>query len=390
MIWQLLFWICIGALVHSYVVYPALLKLFGSSFSLPPRAPLPEPKPMVSVIMAAYNEEKVIEQKIRSVFNTQYPKDRLDMWIGSDGSTDRTDEIIAGLIAEGYAIQFRRFGGRNGKSNILNSMRPEIQSDILIPTDANIFFEPGTIPALVAHFSDPSVGLVGANIINTGMRSDGISHQEETYIRRENYMKYYEGVLWGTTMGAFGACYAIRRDQFPDIPRNFLMEDFYITMHVIRNGMKAICDLQAVAREDVSNLVEEEYKRKVRISAGNFQNLSVYWRMLLNPLSGAGFSFLSHKVLRWMGPFFLITALLTSLCLWDKNLFFKVAFLLQIAGILSPLADRLLVRMNIHTFALRLVAYFYLMNLALLQGAIKYARGIRSGTWNPTQRNINS
>lgn len=389
MIWQLLFWISVGALVHSYVLYPALLKLFGGQHTLPPREPHTE-LPTVCVFMAAYNEEKVIEQKIRSVFQTDYPAEKLNMWIGSDGSTDRTDDIISNLQAEGFPIQFKQFGGRNGKSAILNSMAPQIEADILIPTDANILFLPNTIPQLVKHFSDPAVGLVGANIVNTGMRADGISHQEETYIRRENYIKYYEGVIWGTTMGAFGACYAIRKSLFPEIPRYYLMEDFYITMHVITKGYKAICDLDARASEDVSNAVEEEFKRKVRISAGNYQNLSVYYRMLAKPLSGAGFSFWSHKFLRWMGPFLLIISTCTAGILWDQNLFFRIAFLLQIAGICSPLADRLLMRLNIHTFALRLVAYFYLMNLALLLGCWKYLRGVRSGTWKPTQRNLTS
>lgn len=389
MIWQLLFWISVGALIHSYVVYPALLKIFGSNFSLPQRTPHQE-APTVCVIMAAYNEEKVIEQKIRSVFQTDYPTGKLSMWIGSDGSTDRTNAIIHALQQEGYPIQFRQFGGRNGKSAILNSMAPQIDTDILIPTDANIFFRPDTIPQLVRHFSDPQVALVGANIVNTGMRADGISHQEETYIRRENYMKYYEGVLWGTTMGAFGACYAIRKHLFPEIPKYYLMEDFYITMYVITKGQKAICDLEAIAQEDVSNAVEEEFKRKVRISAGNYQNLRVYYPLLGKPLTGAGFSFWSHKFLRWMGPFLLLISTITAGILWNQNLFFRIAFLLQIAGILSPLADRLLMKMNIHNFALRLVAYFYLMNLALLLGFWKYIRGVRSGTWNPTQRNITS
>lgn len=388
MIWHWIFWLCIAALAHTYVVYPTLLRLFAGRLKLPVRAPLTQPLPKVAVIMAAYNEERVIEQKIRSVFNTNYPSDRLEMWIGSDGSTDKTDAIIAQLIAEGYPIHFRQFGGRNGKSNILNAMAPEVAADILIPTDANILFTQDTIDRLVSHFSDASVGLVGANILNTGMRVDGISRQEETYIRRENYMKYYEGVLWGTTMGAFGACYAIRRTLFPPIPKNFLMEDFYITLHVIRSGSQAICDLEAKAYEDVSNLVQEEYKRKVRISAGNFQNLGVYKGMLLNPLSGAGFSFLSHKVLRWIGPFLLIAAFLASAVLFGKNLFFTLAFCVQVLGILSPFIDRMLVRMNIHTFALRLVAYFYQMNMALLQGWWKYMTGIRSATWNPTQRNV--
>lgn len=389
MIWQLLFWISVGALVHSYVLYPALLKLFGAPLSLPARQPHAE-LPTVCVFMAAYNEEKVIEQKIRSVFHSDYPAAKLSMWIGSDGSTDRTDAIISALQQEGYPIQFRQFGGRNGKSAILNNMAPQIDADILIPTDANIVFRPDTIPQLVKHFSDPAVGLVGANIVNTGMRTDGISHQEETYIRRENYIKYYEGVIWGTTMGAFGACYAIRKSLFPAIPKNYLMEDFYITLYVITKGFRAICDLEAMAYEDVSNAVAEEFKRKIRISAGNYQNLSVYYPLLAKPLTGAGFSFWSHKFLRWMGPFLLIISTITAGILWDQNLFFRIAFVLQIAGMLSPFADKLLMKLNIHTFAIRLVAYFYLMNVALLLGFWKYIRGVRSGTWNPTQRNITS
>jgi len=389
MIWQWIFWICAFALVHTYLVYPALLKLFAGGLKLSP-PPQPEPPlPRVAVIMAAYNEEKVIEAKIRSVFQSNYPAEKLEMWIGSDGSTDRTDAIVTTLRDEGLPIHFQNYGGRNGKSNILNRMLPEIDADILIPTDANILFTPETIPALVRHFSDDKVGLAGANILNTGMRKDGISQQEETYIRRENYMTYYEGVLWGTTMGAFGACYAIRRELFPVIPRNFLMEDFYITLHVISAGKKAIADLEAKAYEDVSNALEEEYKRKIRISAGNYQNLSVFYRMLFKPWTGAGFSFLSHKFLRWMGPFLLIIMFLCSALLFKKNLIWQLLFLLQLAGMLTPLLDTFFRRLNVHTFALRLVAYFYMMNLALLQGAFRYFGGVRSGTWNPTQRNIN-
>ncbi|MBK8343038.1 MAG: glycosyltransferase [Bacteroidetes bacterium] len=308
--------------------------------------------------------------------------------IGSDGSTDKTDEIIARLIREGYRINFKQFGGRNGKTQIINAMAPLAAGKIFIPTDANILFEPLTIPKLIAHFTDDKVGMVAANITNTGLRKDGISYQEQTYIKRENIIKFYEGQLWGTMMGAFGACYAIRAELFPKIPQNFLMEDFYITLAVIKNNKKAIAEPEAIAYEDVSNEIKEEFKRKIRISAGNFQNLAVYKGLLLKPFTGAGFSFLSHKVLRWFGPFFLIGTFVTSLILFNTNLFFQLAFYIQAAGFLTPLLDKLLSNINIHIYLLRLLSYFYTMNLALLLGFIKYLKGIKTSVWNPTQRNV--
>lgn len=388
MIVEIIFWLCVLLLAHSYVIYPLILKLFAARIKPPqPRQPS-APQPLVSVLMAVYNEEKVIDQKIRSVFNTTYPTSQLEMIIGSDGSTDATDAIIQKLINEGYHIQFKQFGGRNGKTQIMNVLAPLASGTIFIPTDANILFEPSTITNLVRHFTDDKVGLVAANIINTGLRKDGISYQEQSYIQRENLIKFYEGQLWGTMMGAFGACYAIRADLFPSIPRNFFMEDFYITLFVIEKGRKSIADPDAKAYEDVSNAIQEEFKRKIRISAGNFQNLAVFWPLILKPFSGAGFSFLSHKVLRWIGPFLLITALITNVFLFNSHTIFQVTLYLQLFGLLTPFLDKLLSKINLHIFGLRLVAYFYSMNLALLLGFIKYTKGIKTSTWNPTQRNL--
>ncbi|MFI5171369.1 MAG: glycosyltransferase [Chitinophagales bacterium] len=390
--WQIIFWICVASMVHSYLLYPWLLKLVArgkeKKASLSTSNENVQSSLSVSVIMSVYNEERVIENKIRSVFKTKFPASKLEMVIGSDGSTDATDVIIEKLITEGYNIHFKKFGGRNGKSNIINALVPLAKGEIFMLTDANILFDEHTIPQLINHFNDEAIGLVGANIINTGLRKDGISFQEKTYIQRENMIKYREGILWGTMMGAFGACYAIRSTLFTTIPPTFLMEDFFITLNVLKSGKKAVADLQANAYEDVSNLVKEEFKRKVRISAGNFQNLGVFYPLLIRPFSGIGFSFLSHKVLRWLGPLFIIGAFVSSALLYDKNLFYRLLFFLQVAGFISPLIDNLMSRMNMHNFAIRLIAYFYMMNFALLLGLAKYIRGIRSNTWNPTQRNI--
>ena len=388
LIWQIIFWFCVLCLVHSYIFYPLILNILAASKKRPVPEIATQHQPMVSVIMSVYNEEKVLEKKIRTVFSTHYPLDKLELVIGSDGSTDNTNTIIENFIKEGFNIQFKKFGGRSGKSNIINALIPEVKGEIYILTDANILFDENTIPFLVRHFTDEKVGLVGANVINTGLQKEGISFQEETYIRRENKIKYQEGLIWGTMMGAFGACYAIRAELFRVIPQNFLMEDFYITLGVISSKKLSISDPEAKVYEDVSNLVQEEFKRKIRISAGNFQNLGVFYGLLKNPFSGAGFSFLSHKVLRWKGPFFLILALIAGAFLFEQNLFYRILFFLQLIGFISPLIDKLFSSVNIHNFALRLIAYFYMMNLALLLGFIKWMKGIRTNTWNPTQRNI--
>lgn len=387
MIWIILFYCCVYALAHSYVLYPLFLK-WRTRGMQSPQYPAFVEWPTVSVLMAVYNEEQVVEQKIKSVFNTNYPSAKLEMLIGSDGSTDKTDAIIEQLIQQGYNIKFERFGGRNGKTQIMNALVPKASGSIFIPTDANIIFDVDTIPNLLSPFTKTDIGLVAANIINTGLKEDGISFQEQSYIQRENSIKYREGLLWGTLMGAFGACYAIRKELFPTIPRNFFMEDFFITLSVIKAPKKAIVSPTANAFEDVSNAINEEFKRKIRISAGNFQNLAVFWPLLLKPFTGAGFSFLSHKVLRWLGPFFLIGAFLANLFLFRVSDLYKITLGLQLLGILTPLLDNLFSRMKVHIFGLRLLAYFYSMNMALLLGFFKYAKGIKSSTWNPTQRNI--
>ncbi len=387
--WKILFWMPVLLLFHSYVLYPWILQWLSKGKSLRSEASgSDESLPHVSVLMAAYNEEKVLTAKLKSIFQSDYPANRLELIVGSDASTDATNSIIQSFINQGYNIVFREFGGRTGKSGILNQLYPLAQGSIFIPTDANILFEPDMIRRLVASMQHESIGLVSANIVNTGMQHDGISYQEEAYIQRENIIKYREGVVWGTMIGAFGACYAIRKELFVAIPPNFLMEDFYISLSVLERGYDCVCDLHAVAKEDVSNLLKEEFKRKIRISAGNYQNLNVFAHLLWPPWKPLGFSFLSHKVIRWLGPFLLLLAFIASIFLLQENLFYRIAFFLQLAGFATPLIDAGLKRINLHNFALRLIAYFYSMNAALLMGLLRYWKGIKTSAWNPTVRNI--
>ncbi|MBL0308642.1 MAG: glycosyltransferase [Bacteroidetes bacterium] len=392
----IIFWATVGLMFHSYILYPRLLRwlangkvenqiIFDSGDEL-----LPD----VFVIFSAFNEEKVIREKLESIFLSTYPSEKLHVYVGSDNSTDQTNEIVEGFTHRFSNLTFIPFAERNGKSNVLNSLVKMVQDkgvnpekDIFILTDANVIFAPETIYELSKHFKNNSIAQVGANILNKGVIEDGISFQEKTYIQNENNIKYYEGLNWGCMIGAFGGCYALRAGSWKNIPQNQLMEDFYLSMNVLHQGQKAIHEKNALCYEDVSSEVGEEFKRKTRIQAGNFQNLAAYWKLLLrfNPVA---FCFLSHKVIRWVGPLLILLAYLSNIFLISQSPFYLFTFILQNLLLQSPLVDYLLKTIGIHLIVLRFASYFYLMNLALLMGFILYMRGIKTNSWNPTKRNL--
>lgn len=372
---------------HSYVLFPWILKVLSIHKKQNEIVySITDNLPTVAILLAVYNEELVIEEKIQSTFNTNYPLAKIKFFIGSDASTDKTNELIA-KYAQQYPIQLEVFPGRTGKSGIINRLAALASEEIFILTDANVFFKEDTIYQLVKHYKNNEIAQVGGNIINPIFKSDGISYQEKSYLTRENTIKYQEGILWGTMIGAFGGCYSIRANNYTPVPQNFLMDDFYISMNVLENKKKAINELDAQCIEDVSNKIEEEFRRKVRISAGNFQNLNRYKALLWPPYTGLAFCFLSHKVLRWYGPVLLLLAFICSLFLCFFSNFYLYFVLLQVLLFISPVIDKILKAIGLHIKLLRFATHFVLMNLALLKGLIWYLQGVESNVWKPTQRN---
>jgi cellulose synthase/poly-beta-1,6-N-acetylglucosamine synthase-like glycosyltransferase len=189
-------------------------------------------------------------------------------------------------------------------------------------------------------------------------------------------------------MGAFGGCFALRRTCYHPAPAAFLVDDFYITMAVLRDGYQAINELDAVCYEDVSDRLREEFRRKARISAGNFQNLKEFRALLWPPWRGVSFALWSHKVLRWYTPLLLLVLLATTAALVASGAgwFFQLALLGQLGLPLLLLLDAALRRSGKNLRLLRFVTHFYSMNAALLVGYWQYLRGIKTTIWRPTQR----
>ena len=382
-----LFWICLFLLVYTYFIFPFFTIFLARKKSLNNKFYKQKDEiPSVSILIAAYNEQEVIKEKVMSIINSNFSSSKMEIIIGSDCSTDNTNEIISELAKNYSFLNAKIFTERSGKSAVVNKLVKQAKNEILILTDANIIFSKNTIQSLIRHFKNSKIGLVDSNMVNIGIKKSGISLQEKTYISSEVKFKHAESKLLGMLMGPFGGCFAIRKSLFIPIPENFMVDDFFVCMNILKNGNLAINDLDAVVYEDVSNQISEEFRRKRRISMGNFINLFHFKKLLLKPFTKLGFIFLSHKVIRWFGPILLLLVLASNFILISDSIFYKIAFFSQLILFISPFIDLLLRKIGIHVLILRFVTHFYSMNLALFMGMIDYLTVNKKGVWEPTKR----
>lgn len=363
---------CLLLVGLTYVVYPVIRLIRLKASATIDRS---EHTPTVSVIFAAYNEKEVIEEKIRSIYSSQYPVEKLSVWIGSDKSTDGTDEIIRALQSEFNGLHLIRTNERTGKSGIMNLLAEKANGEILIATDANIVFTPTTVSELISSFHSIEVGAIAGALTYRSAAANNTAKSEGAYLNLENKIRLSESQNFGFCLGMEGGLYAIRKVLWRPIPPATFMEDFFQTMQLLERNQTIVFNPLAIGFEDVSTSLTEEFKRKTRISLGNFQNLkrfkSVLWKSFL-PL---GYAFLFHKVLRWFTPH-ILTILVMALLLNPMTQ--TIGLLL----ILFLLVQFILVKFNIHGP----IAYFCAMNLAMLLGHIRYLKGVSSSVWEPTKR----
>ena len=390
---QVLFWFSLFLIFYTYILFPFILQLLSGRKNVTrPDENAKEPitqvnPPFLSVLISAYNEEEVIETKIRSVMDSDYPPDRFEILAGSDHSTDRTNEILLRMEKEHHLVFASIFSERTGKPGVINQLSEKARGEILVITDANVMLDRTTLKNLAGSFQEKEIGLVDTRMINTSLKKDGISHQEKYYIGREVRIKHQESILWGSMMGPFGGCYAVRKSIYSPVPKQFLVDDFYVNMSVLKQGFKCISNINASVYEDVSNDLKEEFRRKKRISAGNFQNLREFGSLLWSRNPGVAFCFLSHKVIRWIVPLLVLLSLGTSIYLGHTNKLYLILALAQALFISIPLIDQILRKIGFHVLPLRFISHFLLMNLALLAGLIRFIGGIKNNVWQPTKRN---
>ncbi len=385
----ILFLICLFIPLFSYVVFPFILKQKARNVTgIKNNYTTITNWPAVTIVFSVYNEESVIKRKLESILNSDYPKDKLYVLIGSDNSTDATHHIIESFIANNQNITLIKKTNRNGKLKIINELVDLTKTEHLIFTDANVFFEPQTTKALIYNLIKKQAALVCGNIHKFSPKNEGISKQEIFYMNFENTLKHNESLVYNFCVGVEGGCYAILKSSFVKVPDGFLMDDFFITLDVISKKNKVLFEPEALCYEDVNDEPLIEFKRKIRISLGNFRNLKFY-KYLLFPLhKGFGFAFFSHKVLRWFSPFAILLSFVFCLLLSCYHSFFSKLAMAYGVLILLPLIVIVLAKINLKLPIVSTLGHFILMNFALLIGYFKYLFATHDSAWEPPKRNV--
>ena len=364
----------LGLIALTYVVYPVWQLIFPGK---PVDFTGEFTPPSVSVVFAAYNESAIIEAKIRSIYNTNYPIGLLSVWIGSDLSNDGTDDIIRNLQSEFPQLNLHVNDNRSGKSATINLLVERTTAEVIIATDANILFKETTIDELVRPIAlQKATAVAGTLVYEAGGGVNSTATNEKVYLSLENAIRRAESRKYGICFGMEGGLYSMRKSFWKPIPPNTFMEDFFQTVQLIARDQKVLFNEAAIGLEDVSTSLREEYKRKIRISIGNWQNLIRFYPLLFKHPYPFGILFLMHKVLRWLTPHLYLIALIAGL-------FTPQWLIISIVLIGLPVSQFILMSFGLATP----LAYFYVMNTALFVGFLRYLKGVKSSVWQPTKRN---
>jgi cellulose synthase/poly-beta-1,6-N-acetylglucosamine synthase-like glycosyltransferase len=292
------FWLALALLFYVYVGYPLVTALRARLHNRPDRRAAIEPT--VSIVVVAYNEAGHIDGRIENLMALDYPEDRLEIVIGSDGSTDGTADRARRY--EQYGVTVRAFGTRRGKPAVLNALTPAVKGEIVLFADARQRFERGTLRALIANFADPQVGAVSGELVLQPVAGAATAgHGAAFYWRYEKFIRSAESRAY-STVGATGAIYAIRRELFEPIPEDTLLDDVLVPLRIVRRGYRVLFEPLARAYDCTSATAGQEFARKARTIAGMFQLLSRE-RWLFSPFHNPlWFETLSHKALRLAIP----------------------------------------------------------------------------------------
>lgn len=383
---------CWGLVIYSYALYPLVLAAWAALHQLRSdvrhvlakgerRVREPADWPHVAVVIAAYNEEVHIAQRVHNILQQDYPRDRLRLYIGSDGSRDRTADILRTFEDERLSLHL--FDVNRGKATVLNDLRDRVTEPLVVFSDANTFFHPQAIQRLVRWFDDPNVGGVTGEL---RLRSSKGDNQDSLYWRMEQVLKFLEGRIGGL-LGANGAIYAVRRSLWPALRPNEICDDFCIGMNVPACGARMVYDPSAWAEEDTPDDIREEYHRRLRIGVGNFLALFGHPEFFSRTSNATRFAYFSHKVLRWVTPHLLLLALLLSLWLATRSEGWSTWSGLQLLGYAVVAAcHRRSASGRPVPGPLRLPTFFFSLNWAFLIASWRYLRGSQQGTWRRTAR----
>ncbi len=377
----LLFWFSVLMIVYSYLIYPGLLWILTFWKRLP-CYPEFDDWPTVSMILAAHNEAAVIREKIENSLALDYPREKLQVIVVSDCSTDGTDEIVGEYADRG--IELYRMETQSGKTTAQNAGVRLASGEILVFSDANSIYAIDALKELLRPLSEPHVGCVCGELRYLNPEDQGAGKGEGIYWRYERFMKSRESLLC-STLGANGSIYALRRELFEELEGE-IISDFIMPIRIWRKGHRVVYAPGAIATENSGASFQDEFRRRRRIIARSINSL---WSEadVLNPFSQGIFAvqMISHKVLRWLVPIFLIVIFTCNIFLAGKSPYY-LFFILQLAfyglALLGNVEQRYLGRRML----LYLPAYFCATNFGALLGLWSFLTKRKHTVWQPMSR----
>ena len=377
---EVLFWLLALLIAYVYFGYPLLLLIL-SKFRPAPPVQKADVTPTVSLIIPAYNEEKVIAQKIENALALEYPQDRLEIIVASDGSTDGTNGIVGTFASAG--VKLVALNPNQGKSSAQNRAVAEAQGDILFFTDADVMLQPHTVSQVISIFADEKVGCVIGKITYRNEGNTSVSRGEGIYWQYELFLRDKESKVGNFAMGS--GVMALRRELFQPLDPN-VGEDFVLPMRVAMAGYRVIYEPDAVTDTILHQTKDRAmFQSKTRVISKDLRGLFLC-RTILNPLRYPLYAWglASHKLLRWLVPYFLLALLAVNLLLL-AHLFYRLVLALQVAFYALALAGYLWQRRRKPPRLLGIPFSFCLVNAAALVGVARFVMGRKAGRWTPVR-----
>ncbi len=373
---EVIFWTAVGAIVYAYGGYSLVTMLLAMLVRNPvKRADI---TPSLTLLITAYNEEHDIAQKLEGSLALDYPRELLEIIVASDGSTDRTDEIVRGFAARG--VKLVRVEGRLGKTGTQNEAVKQARGEIIVFSDATTTYDSQALRKLVRNYADPRVGAVSGRYEYRNPSGAPIGLGTVLFWKYENAIKSMQTRIW-TITGCCGCIYSVRRSAYVPLPRD-IISDLCQPLKILESGYRIAFEREAVAYEDALEESKGEFSMRVRVISRGMHGL-IFMRKLLNPLRRpfVAFQLISHKWMRWLVPVFAAVALLANAALLGSSTFYNVTFALQLAFYAIALLAFLLEGRVRFPKVLGVPLYFVTVNLASVSAMRRVFKGIRATTW---------
>jgi cellulose synthase/poly-beta-1,6-N-acetylglucosamine synthase-like glycosyltransferase len=371
----LLFWSSLFLILSSYLGYPLILVILSAIFGKEPKKA--DITPSVSLLIPAYNEEKVIAQKLENSLALDYPRDRLEIIVASE-SNDKTNEIVKGYQEKG--VQLFIYQEREGQSALIYKTVPKCRGEIIVFTDANAILTKDALKQLVRNFAEPEVGCVSGQLKYPATKKMALGQTEGLYWRYEIFLKEQESKLL-SLLGASGSLYALRKELYSPLSKK-RSNDFELPIRVRQQGYGVLLEKEALSFEDPSPSIFQEFKRKSRMIGQFSISASLLLKKSFSPFQPLLiFQLIFHKILRWLGPLFLILIFTSNLFLLAKP-FYRWTMLLQIGFYCLALFgwQQEMRGKKVNPF-FSLLYYFFMVNLACLVGLLKALLGLQKSYW---------